>query len=94
MRGHTSSRIPKARSRPRPKKHPYRQNQYGFTLAGPVQIPKLINGKNRLFFIANYEGFKSRTSTPQFFTSMTPAMRAGDFSAITTPLQDPLHAFE
>ena len=35
---------------PPPKKAPYRQNQYGYTLGGPVQIPKLFNGKNRLFF--------------------------------------------
>jgi hypothetical protein len=73
-----------------PTRQPYRQNQYGFTLAGPVQIPKLINGRNRLFFMANYEGFKSRRTTPQFFTTMTPAMRSGDFSAVTTQLQDPL----
>ena len=46
----------------RPAKSPYRQNQYGFTLAGPVRIPKLFNGKNRLFFMSNFEGFKSRTT--------------------------------
>src|SRR3954453_2165977 len=40
----------------RPAKSPYRQNQYGFTLAGPVRIPKLFNGKNRLFFMSNFEG--------------------------------------
>ena len=42
---------------------PYRQNQYGFTLGGPVRIPKLFNGKNRLFFMSNFEGFKSRTTS-------------------------------
>ena len=39
--------------------------------------------------MANYEGFKSRTTSTQFFTTMTPAMRDGDFSAVPTPLQDP-----
>lgn len=33
--------------------------------------------------MANYEGFKSRRSVPSFFTTMTPEMRAGDFSAFT-----------
>lgn len=80
---------PESPTQTAPAKAPYRQNQYGFTLAGPVQIPKLFDGKNRLFFLTNYEGFKSRRTTPQFFTTMTPAMRAGDFSAVTTPLQDP-----
>src|SRR6185436_18346990 len=35
-----------------PDKQPYRQNQYGFTLAGPVRIPKLFNGRNRVFFMS------------------------------------------
>jgi hypothetical protein len=81
---------PESPNQTAPTRQPYRQNQYGFTLAGPVQIPKLFNGRNRLFFMANFEGFKSRRTTPQFFTTMTPAMRAGDFSAVPTQLQDPL----
>src|SRR5207248_6135301 len=28
---------------PSPASQPYRQNQYGFTLGGPIQIPKLFN---------------------------------------------------
>jgi hypothetical protein len=81
---------PESPTQTAPLKQPYRQNQYGFTLAGPVWIPKLLNGKNRLFFMANYEGFKSRTTTTNFFTTMTPEMRAGDFSVVTSALQDPL----
>ena len=35
----------------------------------------------------------SRARTPtNFFTTMTPAMRAGDFSVVPTPLQDPVDA--
>jgi hypothetical protein len=75
---------------PSPVSTPYRQNQYGFTLGGPVRIPKIVNGKNRLFFMSNYEGFKSRTTTTAFATTLTQAMRNGDFSAIPTALQDPL----
>lgn len=75
---------------PSPVSRPYRQNQYGFTIGGPVRIPKLFDGRNRLFFMSNYEGFKSRTTTTNFATTLTPAMRNGDFSAIPTPLQDPL----
>lgn len=72
-----------------PAKSPFRQNQYGFTLGGPIQIPKLFNGRNRLFFLSNYEGFKSRTTTVATATVLTPAMRNGDFSAITTQMFDP-----
>jgi Carboxypeptidase regulatory-like domain len=72
-----------------PAKSPYRQNQYGFTIGGPVRIPKLFNGKNRLFFMTNFEGFKSRTTRVSSATTLTQAMRSGDFSVVTTALQDP-----
>ena len=78
-----------------PAKSPYRQNQYGFTLAGPVQIPKVFNGKNRLFFMSNYEGYKSRKTSINTATTMNARMRTGDFSidpstgiGVTAVLQD------
>ncbi len=80
---------PESPTQTAPLKAPYRQNQYGGTLSGPIQIPKLLDGKNRVFFMANYEGFKSRRSVPSFFTTMPQNMRNGDFSAVTTALQDP-----
>ena len=39
---------------------PFSQNQFGATAAGPVVIPKLVNGRNKLFFLFNYEGFRQR----------------------------------
>jgi hypothetical protein len=84
------SAATRSATNPSPKSNPYRQNQFGFTLGGPVQIPKLFNGKNRLFFMSNFEGFHSRQTLTNFATTLTPAMRNGDFSAITTALQDPL----
>jgi hypothetical protein len=35
-----------------------RQNDFGFTLGGPVWIPKLYNGRNKTFFFASYEGLR------------------------------------
>ena len=75
---------------PSPASTPYRQNQYGFTLSGPVWVPKIFNGRNRLFFMSNFEGFKSRTTTTSTATTMTQAMRDGDFSGIPNTLLDPL----
>ena len=46
--------------RARPPKDPFKWNQFGFTLGGPVWIPKLFNGKDKLFFMANYEWFRQR----------------------------------
>src|SRR6185295_5428748 len=75
---------------PSPASTPYRQNQYGFTLSGPVRIPKIFNGKDRLFFMSNFEGFKSRTTTTSTATTLPQAMREGDFSGIPNILLDPL----
>jgi hypothetical protein len=89
-RNYDFSSATRSATNPSPASTPYRQNQYGFTLGGPVRIPKLFNGKNRLFFMSNFEGFKSRTTTSTLATTLTAAMRTGDFSAVPTALQDPL----
>jgi len=38
----------------------FRQNQFGFSLGGPVLLPKLYNGRGKTFFFASYEGFRRR----------------------------------
>lgn len=80
---------PYAFTQARPPNAPFRWNQYGFTLGGPVWIPKVFNGRNRLFFMSNYEGFRDRKQVRLFSDVPSPAMRGGDFSQITVPLFDP-----
>jgi hypothetical protein len=78
---------------PPPVKAPYKQNQYGYTLGGPVRIQKLFNGKNRLFFMSNFEEYNSRQTTPAIITTLPQAMRNGDFSSLLSAgyvLADPL----
>jgi len=65
-----------------PVSSPFKWNQYGFTLGGPIQIPKLFNGRNRLFFMANFEGFRLRNQTQGVYNVPSLAMRRGDFSEI------------
>jgi hypothetical protein len=65
-----------------PVKAPFKQNNYGGTLGGPISIPKLFSGKNRLFFMSNFEGFRQRQQLQQVFTTPTQAMRNGDFSSL------------
>lgn len=55
-------------------------NQYGGTFGGPVLIPKLYNGKDKLFFFFAYEGLKDSTPATTTLTVPTQAERNGDFS--------------
>ena len=58
-----------------------RKNDYGFTIGGPVWIPKVYNGKNHTFFFFNLERFgTTQQSHAQTGTVPTAAYRSGDFS--------------
>ncbi len=66
-------------------------NQYGFAVGGPVWIPKIVHGKNKLFWFMDYEATRNNlyASDPNL-TLPTAAMRTGDFSATGTTIYDPL----
>ncbi|HEY3839437.1 MAG TPA: carboxypeptidase-like regulatory domain-containing protein [Bryobacteraceae bacterium] len=74
--------------KPRP---PYHQNQYGLMANGPVWIPKVFNGRNKIFWLFAYEGMRDsdpansplETGSPENFATVpTAAERTGDFSAL------------
>ena len=71
-------------------KNPFRRNQFGFTLGGPVWIPKVFNGKDKLFFMSNLEELRDRLTTQVSASVATNAMRGGDFSASGRNIFDPL----
>lgn len=73
----------------RPPKNPFKWNQYGGTFGGPVAIPKLFSGKDRLFFMGNYEAFRQRQTVNSIYTVPTAAMQGGDFSGIPNLIFDP-----
>ena len=72
-----------------PPQDPFRRNQFGFTVGGPVLIPKIFNGRNRLFFMANYEGLRDRKGIRNVGNVPSVAMRSGDFSGISSAIFDP-----
>ncbi len=57
-------------------------NQYGGTFGGPVGIPHLISGKDKLFFFYSYEGYNGSAPATTITTVPTQAERTGDFSAL------------
>ncbi len=62
----------------------FHQNQYGFTVGGPVYIPKLFNGRNKLFFFASFEQLRNRGESQFRAYVPTTAERSGDFSGWLT----------
>lgn len=71
-----------AQTFPESQRLPYRQNQYGLYLGGPVTIPHIYSGKDKTFFSFYWEGFRSAQTTTYLASTLTPAMVGGDFSGV------------
>ena len=57
-----------------------RRTDYGFTLGGPVKIPKIYDGENRTFFFFNFEQYRTGNSVSNgLITVPTTGYRTGDF---------------
>src|SRR5262249_9323487 len=67
-----------------------RRNQFGFVLSGPVFIPKVYSGKDRTFWMVNYEGQRETAESAMVAAVIPTPFRSGNFSSIPTPLKDPL----
>ena len=63
-----------------------RLNQFGFVANGPVYIPKLYNGRDKSFWMANYEGWRMNNGSTIREAVPTPAELSGDFSAVHSTL--------
>lgn len=72
----------------------FKRNQFGFSLGGPVFIPKLYNGHNKTFFFVDYEGLRQGTATQLLTTVPTIAERAGDFSGDVTNTGAPITIYD
>jgi hypothetical protein len=68
----------------------YNSNTYGFTVGGPVWIPKLYNGRNRTFFFFSFEGSREGNGLTNLLNAPTQKMRAGDFSEFSGTIYNPL----
>lgn len=57
-----------------------RRHQYGYTLGGPVYVPKLYNGRNKTFFFSSFEGRREHDPQEGITSVPTAAEMNGDFS--------------
>jgi hypothetical protein len=58
-------------------------NQFGFTIGGPIR-------KNKTFFFGDYQGTRDNRGDINFLTIPIMPFRAGDLTASTTTIYDPL----
>jgi hypothetical protein len=75
------------------------RDQYGAQLDGPVVIPHLYNGRDKTFFVAQFENWKETIPSTTLDTVPDPAWLKGDFSKLTyydatTGSQQPLTIYD
>ncbi len=56
---------------------PFRRNEFGFTVGGPISIPGLQHGSNNTQFFAEYQGFRQVLGTTQVMPVPTASERGG-----------------
>ena len=66
-----------------------KRNQFGFVLGGPVHIPHVVNGHDKLFFLFNYEGQRQNQQNLAYGTVPLPSYFTGNFSGLSTVIYDP-----
>ena len=72
------------------KLYDFQQHESGFTLGGPVVIPGVYDGRDRTFFFGSLGVFVSRQgASGNLMTVPTALMQTGDFSELSTPINDP-----
>jgi hypothetical protein len=69
-------------------------NQPGVEVDGPVVIPKLYNGRNRTFFMYNWEDVRDGVPFPQTYTVATSDERAGKFSGLLSAGGQPVTVYD
>jgi len=55
-------------------------NQYGLSMGGPVWIPKVFNGRDKVFFEFSWEGIRDSQPAGGYLHVPTAAEKQGDFS--------------
>jgi hypothetical protein len=67
-----------------------KRNQYGGTIGGPIVLPHVVDGRNKLFFFFSYEGQKQNANAASGkVTTFTPLEAQGNFSQSSNGGPDP-----
>lgn len=67
-------------------RQPFRQHNYGYSVGGPVFIPKVYDGRNKSFFFHNMERTTAKNYSSTAYTQLpTTDFKRGDFSRLFNP---------
>ena len=67
-----------------------KRNQFGGTIGGPIVIPKVVNGRNKLFFFFSYQGQRQNSIAQSGnVPAYTPLQAQGNFSQSVNGGPDP-----
>jgi hypothetical protein len=80
-----------AYGRPRPVTN---LNNQGFQVGGPVYFPKVFDGRNKLFFMVNFEDWKEKWPQPLQRSVPMPEFINGDFSRLVDNQNRPIRIFD
>ena len=69
-------------------------DQYGGQIAGPVYIPKIYDGRNKTFFMFDYERYRENTPRPFTLSVPAPEFPAGDFSKLVNGAGQPITIYD
>jgi Carboxypeptidase regulatory-like domain/TonB dependent receptor-like, beta-barrel len=73
---------------------PFRFNQFGGTVGGPVVLPKVYNGRDRTFFFVNVELVRFVQGITFTGTTPDPSQLAGDFSGLRNASNQPIIIYD
>ena len=76
------------------KKPPMNINQFDAQASGPVMIPKLFNGRNRVFWMLSWESMRQRSADPGAATIPLTEWRTGDFSTLLNSAGQPVLIYD
>ncbi len=73
---------------------PFKQSTFGFDFNGPVYLPKVFDGRNRMFFMISLEGLRERNPGLQVRTLPTAEQLQGDFSRLVDSSGRPITLYD
>jgi hypothetical protein len=74
--------------------YPFKWNDFGFELDGPIRIPKLYNGRDKFFFMVDDEWRHIRSIGQGTATVPSPAIAAGNFQGYKNAAGDAVTIYD